>query len=121
MQIAVPSESLPSERRVALIPDAAKKLVRAGLDVHIESGAGLRSAIPAYSLTGPEMGRPPGRSPRQLCRGGLRRQQQRPDGDDSKEREGRKRKAAAEPAVEAETEAETEAEAEAAAISAARI
>ncbi|MDC1299151.1 Re/Si-specific NAD(P)(+) transhydrogenase subunit alpha [Pseudomonadales bacterium] len=43
MQIAVPSESLPSERRVALIPDAAKKLVRAGLDVHIESGAGLRS------------------------------------------------------------------------------
>ena len=74
------------------------------------------ASIPAYSLTGPEMGRPPGRSPRQICRGGLRRQQQRPDGDDSKEREGRKRKAAAEPAVEAETEAETEAEAEAAAI-----
>ncbi len=43
MQIAVPSESLPSERRVALIPDAAKKLVRAGLDIHIESGAGVRS------------------------------------------------------------------------------
>ena len=43
MQIAVTSESLPSERRVALIPDAAKKLVRAGLDVHVEYGAGLRS------------------------------------------------------------------------------
>ncbi|MAI53478.1 MAG: NAD(P)(+) transhydrogenase (Re/Si-specific) subunit alpha [Gammaproteobacteria bacterium] len=43
MQIAVPIESLASERRVALIPDAAKKLVRAGLNVNIAAGAGHRS------------------------------------------------------------------------------
>ena len=43
MQIAVPSESLDSERRVALIPDAAKKLVRAGLTVNVGAGAGQRS------------------------------------------------------------------------------
>ena len=43
MQIAVPIESLASERRVALIPDAAKKLVRAGLNVNISAGAGHRS------------------------------------------------------------------------------
>ncbi len=45
MLIAVPTESLASERRVALIPDAAKKLVRAGIDVCIERGAGLRSGF----------------------------------------------------------------------------
>ena len=45
MLIAVPTESLASERRVALIPDAAKKLVRAGIDVCIEQGAGLRSGF----------------------------------------------------------------------------
>jgi NAD(P) transhydrogenase subunit alpha len=43
MQIAVPIEPLASERRVALIPDAAKKLVRAGLNVNIAAGAGHRS------------------------------------------------------------------------------
>ena len=45
MLIAVPTESLASERRVSLIPDAAKKLVRAGIDVCIERGAGLRSGF----------------------------------------------------------------------------
>ena len=40
MQIAVPAETHANEKRVALIPDSVKKLVRAGLDVVIETGAG---------------------------------------------------------------------------------
>ena len=45
MQIAVPSETHANERRVALIPDAVKKLVNAGLEVVIESGAGLKAGF----------------------------------------------------------------------------
>ena len=45
MQIAVPSETLANEKRVALIPDAVKKLVRAGFDVVIESGAGVKAGF----------------------------------------------------------------------------
>jgi NAD(P) transhydrogenase subunit alpha len=45
MQIAVPSETHANERRVALIPDAVKKLVHAGLEVVIESGAGLKAGF----------------------------------------------------------------------------
>ena len=45
MQIAVPSETHANERRVALIPDAVKKLVRAGFDVVIESGAGVHAGF----------------------------------------------------------------------------
>ncbi|MFT7131334.1 MAG: NAD(P) transhydrogenase subunit alpha [Cyclobacteriaceae bacterium] len=45
MQIAVPSETHANERRVALIPDAVKKLVRAGFEVVIESGAGLKAGF----------------------------------------------------------------------------
>jgi NAD(P) transhydrogenase subunit alpha len=45
MQIAVPSETHANERRVALIPDAVKKLVHAGFEVVIESGAGLRAGF----------------------------------------------------------------------------
>jgi len=43
MLLAVPAEQLESERRVALIPDAVKKLVKAGLTVQIETNAGLRA------------------------------------------------------------------------------
>ena len=45
MQIAVPSETHANERRVALIPDAVKKLVRAGFDVVIEAGAGVHAGF----------------------------------------------------------------------------
>lgn len=45
MQIAVPSETHANEKRVALIPDAVKKLVRAGFDVVIEAGAGVRAGF----------------------------------------------------------------------------
>jgi NAD(P) transhydrogenase subunit alpha len=40
MKIAVPKETLPNERRVALVPDAVASLVKAGLEVRVESGAG---------------------------------------------------------------------------------
>ena len=40
MIVAVPKESAPGERRVALIPAAVPSLTKAGLEVLIESGAG---------------------------------------------------------------------------------
>jgi NAD(P) transhydrogenase subunit alpha len=40
MKIAVPQEIAPGERRVALTPDAAAPLVKSGLEVLVESGAG---------------------------------------------------------------------------------
>ena len=43
MQIVVPVETWENERRVALIPDSVKKLVRAGLSVSVESGLGSQS------------------------------------------------------------------------------
>ncbi|MEL0064315.1 MAG: Re/Si-specific NAD(P)(+) transhydrogenase subunit alpha [Gammaproteobacteria bacterium] len=43
MQIVVPAETWENERRVALIPDSVKKLVRAGLPVSVESGLGSQS------------------------------------------------------------------------------
>ena len=43
MLIAVPKEIREGEKRVALVPDVINKLTRLGLDVVIESGAGLHS------------------------------------------------------------------------------
>ena len=43
MLIAVPKEIREGEKRVALVPDVINKLTRLGLDVVIESGAGLYS------------------------------------------------------------------------------
>ena len=41
MRISVPKETRPGEKRVALVPDIISKLTRAGLEVVIESGAGV--------------------------------------------------------------------------------
>ena len=41
MRIAVAKEILPGEARVALVPDIISKLTKAGLEVVIESGAGV--------------------------------------------------------------------------------
>jgi NAD(P) transhydrogenase subunit alpha len=43
MLIAVPKEIREGEKRVALVPDVINKLIRLGLEVVIESGAGLNS------------------------------------------------------------------------------
>jgi NAD(P) transhydrogenase subunit alpha len=40
VRIAVPKETAPGERRVALVPEVAKKLAASGFDVVVESGAG---------------------------------------------------------------------------------
>ena len=40
MKVAVPREIAPGERRVALVPEAAAALVKSGLEVLVETGAG---------------------------------------------------------------------------------
>jgi NAD(P) transhydrogenase subunit alpha len=40
MRIAVPRETAPGERRVALVPESSKKLIQAGYEIAIEAGAG---------------------------------------------------------------------------------
>jgi NAD(P) transhydrogenase subunit alpha len=40
MKVGVPKETLPGERRVALVPEAARALVKANLQVAVEAGAG---------------------------------------------------------------------------------
>ena len=45
MKVAVPKEIAPAERRVAATPRTVTKIVKAGIDVSVESGAGLQSSI----------------------------------------------------------------------------
>src|ERR1700761_6439240 len=45
VKLAVPTETRPGERRVALVPDVVKKLVAAGWDVVVQSGAGTEAAF----------------------------------------------------------------------------
>ena len=46
MRIAVPKETAPGERRVALVPESCKKLIEAGYEIAIESGAGEAAGFP---------------------------------------------------------------------------
>lgn len=46
MRIAVPQESAARERRVALVPDIAGRLVKAGRTVVVQRGAGLAAGFP---------------------------------------------------------------------------
>jgi NAD(P) transhydrogenase subunit alpha len=41
MRIAVPKETAPGERRVALVPESCKKLKQVGYDIAVETGAGV--------------------------------------------------------------------------------
>src|SRR5689334_450824 len=43
MKIAVPKESKERERRVALVPESIKALVKSGFEVIVETNAGLSS------------------------------------------------------------------------------
>ena len=54
VRIGVPTESTPSEHRVALVPDGVRALVRAGFEVTVERGAGARAFCPddAYAAAG---------------------------------------------------------------------
>ncbi|MFM7119309.1 MAG: NAD(P)(+) transhydrogenase (Re/Si-specific) subunit alpha, partial [Gammaproteobacteria bacterium] len=49
MLISVPSETLPGEKRAALVPATVKKLVGAGFTVHVQSGLGTHAAYPDES------------------------------------------------------------------------
>jgi NAD(P) transhydrogenase subunit alpha len=44
--LAVPKESAPGERRVALVPDAVKALVEKGLEVRVQADAGVAAGFP---------------------------------------------------------------------------
>ena len=45
MRVGVPTETFPGETRVALIPSAAAALVKAGLEVILERGAGIAAGF----------------------------------------------------------------------------
>ncbi|MBL8931596.1 MAG: hypothetical protein JNL54_15860 [Kineosporiaceae bacterium] len=57
MKVAVPAESMPGERRVAVMPELVPSLTRAGLEVVVQSGAGRRCLVPdaAYRDAGAEV------------------------------------------------------------------
>jgi NAD(P) transhydrogenase subunit alpha len=46
MIVSVPKETLPGERRVALVPDLAAPLTKAGVTVVVETGAGEAAGFP---------------------------------------------------------------------------
>ena len=45
MKVGTPKETAPDEHRVALVPDTAKRLAAAGLEVSVEAGAGSAAFI----------------------------------------------------------------------------
>jgi NAD(P) transhydrogenase subunit alpha len=54
VRVAVPKERAQDERRVALVPDTAAKLIAAGLEVSVEEGAGSTAFVSdeAYQTAG---------------------------------------------------------------------
>ena len=62
MIVGVPRETYPGERRVALVPGGVPSVAKAGLEVHVEPGAGAEAGYPDsdYQAQGAQMasGRP---------------------------------------------------------------
>jgi len=58
MLIGVPSERAQNESRVALVPESVGRLVKAGVQVTVERGAGLRAGFPdtSYEKAGASLG-----------------------------------------------------------------
>ncbi|TML65836.1 MAG: NAD(P)(+) transhydrogenase (Re/Si-specific) subunit alpha, partial [Actinobacteria bacterium] len=46
MRLGVPKETVPGERRVALVPEAVGRLAGAGFEVAVERGAGEAASFP---------------------------------------------------------------------------
>ncbi len=46
MRVAVPRETAPGERRVALVPETVSKLSAAGFEIRMEQGAGAAAGFP---------------------------------------------------------------------------
>ena len=57
MRVGVPKELEPDERRVALVPETASRLVAAGFEIAVERGAGAAASFPdeTYSDAGAEV------------------------------------------------------------------
>jgi NAD(P) transhydrogenase subunit alpha len=57
MKLAVPAESVAGERRVAIVPEVAKRLVGAGWSVAVQSGAGVPASFTDadYTAAGAEV------------------------------------------------------------------
>ena len=62
VQLFVPKETAPGERRVALVPEVVKSLARSGAQISVEADAGLPAGYPdtAYSSAGATMVPAPG-------------------------------------------------------------
>jgi len=60
MKIGVPKETAAGERRVAMVPDVAKRLVGKGHEIVVESGAGEGALVPdsLYTEAGATIGDP---------------------------------------------------------------
>ena len=54
VRVAVPRETIPGETRVALVPESVSRLVRAGVEVVVERGAGEPASLldAAYEKAG---------------------------------------------------------------------
>jgi NAD(P) transhydrogenase subunit alpha len=57
MRVAVPRETAPGERRVALVPETVSKLRESGFELRAERGAGAAAGFPddAYTAAGAEL------------------------------------------------------------------
>jgi H+-translocating NAD(P) transhydrogenase subunit alpha len=57
MRVAVPRETAPGERRVALVPETVSKLRDAGFEIRVERGAGAAAGFPdqSYAEAGAEV------------------------------------------------------------------
>ncbi len=57
MRVAVPRETAPGERRVALVPETVSKLRETGFEIRVEGGAGKAAGFPdeAYAEAGAEL------------------------------------------------------------------
>jgi NAD(P) transhydrogenase subunit alpha len=60
MKVGVPKETVPGERRVALVPDTVGRLVKEGYEVAVEPGAGTAAGFPdaTYRTAGASLGDP---------------------------------------------------------------
>ena len=57
MRISVPTETAPREQRVALPPDSVARLTKAGVEIAVQRGAGIRAGFrdDAYSAAGAKL------------------------------------------------------------------
>lgn len=60
MRIGVPREATAGERRVALVPESVARLVKSGVEVTVERGAGMQANFPddLYEKAGATLGDP---------------------------------------------------------------